>query len=93
VRLKKSESKSKGIPFDLTEEYLKSIWTDTCPIFGRKFIRHEKTNDYSPALDRLVPSKGYVKGNVVYISARANRIKYDASIAELERIVSWLKGP
>jgi len=79
-RLKKSESKRKGIPFDLTEEYLESIWTDTCPVFNKPFVKHDKTNDYSPALDRIIPSKGYTKGNVVYISARANRIKYDATV-------------
>lgn len=92
ARLKKSESKTKGIPFDLTSDYLESIWTDTCPVFGKPFVRFDKTNDMSPALDRLEPSLGYVKGNVTYISARANRIKYDASAEELQKVLTYVEG-
>lgn len=90
--LKRSYSKQNNIPFDLTPEYLESIWTDTCPITGVKFERHVKWQDNSPALDRIKPEKGYIKGNVVYISARANRIKYDATVEELRRIADWLEG-
>ena len=35
--------------------------------------------------------KGYIKGNVAWISGRANRIKYDASIEELRQIVDWME--
>lgn len=31
--------------------------------------------DNSPSLDRIIPQKGYVKGNIWVISQRANRIK------------------
>ena len=89
--LKKSYCRKNGIPFDLTPEYLQAIWTDECPVFKTPFEKHDKRSSWSPALDRIDPSKGYTQGNVVYISARANRIKYDASISELERIVDWYK--
>lgn len=42
-------------------------------------------------LDRLVPSKGYVKGNVRWISRRANRIKSDATIDELKKILKYVE--
>lgn len=42
-------------------------------------------------LDRLVPSKGYVKGNVRWISRRANRIKSDATIDELKKILKYME--
>lgn len=42
--------------------------------------------DNSPTLDRVVPAMGYVKGNVLIVSMRANRIKSDASVDELQRI-------
>ena len=92
TQLKKSFCKSQNIPFDLDAEYLASIWTDTCPVYDVKFVKHDKLHPHSPALDRLDPSKGYVKGNVVYISARANRIKYDATVAELRQLADWFEG-
>jgi hypothetical protein len=90
--LKKSYCTKRNLDFDLTPEYLENIWTDSCPIFNQPFERHNKSSSWSPALDRVDPSKGYTQGNVVYISARANRIKYDANQKELEQILNWLKG-
>lgn len=49
--------------------------------------------DTSPSLDRKDPTKGYVRGNVAWISFRANRIKSDASQQELERILNYVKAP
>lgn len=42
-------------------------------------------------LDRLVPSKGYIKGNVRWISSRAKRLKSDASIDELKKILKYME--
>ena len=33
-RTKKSECKRKGVEYNLTPEYLESIWTGVCPIFN-----------------------------------------------------------
>ena len=90
--LKKSWCKQRGIPFDLDREYLESIWTDSCPVFNKPFVRHKKGDDFCPALDRINPKEGYVKGNVRYISARANRIKYDASVEELKQVLAYVEG-
>jgi hypothetical protein len=92
VRLKRAECKKKGLPFDLTPEYLESIWTTHCPVFGGEFVCFDKGNDMSPALDRLKPSLGYIQGNVCYISARANRIKYDATPKELRQVLSFMEN-
>ena len=92
IRLKRSFSKKRGIPFNLTEDYLKDIWTDTCPVFGLALVRHAKSHDMCPALDRIDPKKGYTKGNVRYISARANRIKYDATIEELRQVLKYMES-
>ena len=92
ARLKKAVCKKNGLPYDLTPEYLKSIWTDNCPVFNKPFVKHDKSSDMCPALDRITPSKGYTQGNVVYISARANRIKYDANVEELKQVLSYLEG-
>jgi hypothetical protein len=46
----------------------------------------------SPSLDRIVPELGYVEGNVVWISNRANILKRDATWEELQRVAEWLKS-
>lgn len=93
-RGKKSECKRKGYDFDLTPEYLESIWTGFCPIFGVELFRASEgmRSHRSAHLDRLDSSKGYLIGNVAWISGRANRIKYDATSEELRKIADWIEG-
>jgi hypothetical protein len=60
------------------------------PLFINK--GHKGSHANSPTLDRLVPSKGYVKGNVVVMSARANFIKQDAGSEEVGKVAEWLRN-
>ena len=46
----------------------------------------------SPSLDRIRLELGYVKGNVRVISGRANLLKNDATIEELEAVLGDMKG-
>ena len=88
----KGRAKKGNIPFDLTVEDIKSVWTGVCPAFNVPLSwEHDKTNESSSELDRIVPEKGYVKGNVRWISRRANRIKNDSTIEELEKVLNYLK--
>lgn len=93
-RTKKSECKRKGIEYNLTPEYLESIWTGICPIFNipiEKASQGPGSHLHSAHLDRLDPNKGYVIGNVSWISGRANRIKYNATVEELRAIADWME--
>jgi hypothetical protein len=47
-------------------------------------------NPNSPALDRIDNNKGYVKGNVMVVSHRANMMKVDASPEELIKFAEWV---
>jgi len=91
----KNRAKDRGVPFDLTEEYLESIWTGVCPVFQVRlaFPSHggNKRTANKPSLDRLVPDKGYVPGNVIWISLRANQMKNDGNSEELFRVAEWLQ--
>lgn len=80
-----------GLPFDLTKEDL--VIPSVCPVLGIPVysVSGKGPGDNSPSLDRLIPHLGYVRGNVVVISQRANRIKNDASAEELETVASWLR--
>jgi hypothetical protein len=89
----KQRAIKKSIPFDLDQEYIKSILTESCPIFGIPLKRGMGIfHDDSPSLDRIDPKLGYVKGNVKIISDRANRIKRDASIEELKAIIKYMEN-
>jgi hypothetical protein len=78
----------KGVPFNLTEENI-SI-PEFCPVYGIKFSI-DPVSDYYPQLDRMIPKLGYVKGNVYFISAKANKLKNNASLEDLELIVKYMK--
>lgn len=43
------------------------------------------------SLDRLIPSVGYVRENVVVICYRCNSIKTDAALLELETVAAGLR--
>jgi len=84
-------AKVAGLPFNLTVGDI--IIPEYCPVLGIKLEPgSKKYHAASPSLDRIVPEKGYVKGNVAVISFRANRLKGDGTIEELERVISWLKN-
>lgn len=74
----------KGIPFDVTMDYLVSIYPDDglCPVFRFPLVwktgRGRGSAFNSPSLDRIVPRKGYVPTNLVWVSSLANSIKQNA---------------
>jgi hypothetical protein len=82
----KNKSVRLGIPFDLTPSTMPVI-PSVCPILGIKLAWTEgpRTNN-TPSFDRIIPTLGYIPENVWWISWRANRLKCDATPAELMRI-------
>lgn len=92
-RTARARARKRGLDFDITVEDI--VVPDRCPVFGME-IRHKfgsgGADDRSPSLDRIDPSKGYIKGNIRVISHRANRIKSDASKEELVMLVEYVHG-
>lgn len=91
--LKRAEkrAKEKGLPFDLCVEDIQI--PECCPILGMKLEvgRGKGPSDSSPSLDRIYPNLGYVRGNIIVISMRANKIKSDVSVSDIEKVLSYLK--
>jgi hypothetical protein len=84
----KRRAKEEGIPFNLERSDI--VVPPVCPILGLVLKPSSGTvSDASPTLDRIYPDKGYVKGNVVVISMRANRLKSNASIDEIRKLASF----
>lgn len=93
IRSAKRRALSQGIPFDI--DYTDISIPEYCPLLGIKLNKHigeGKLYNDSPSLDKIIPKLGYVKGNVWIISNKANRIKSDATIEELELLVKNLKN-
>lgn len=90
----RSYAKCNSIPFDLTLAWMLENYSDlvTCPALGVPLNWASKGGHCpeSPSLDRIVPRLGYIKGNVQVISYRANRMKNDASLAELRTFIAWV---
>jgi hypothetical protein len=85
----KRRARMAGVPFTITEADL--VIPTHCPALGLPLAHGEgKIDGASPSLDRIRPELGYVKGNVVVISERANRIKTDAASAEILAVGRWL---
>ena len=82
----------KKVPFEITVAYIVSIMTDSCPVFGTEFkwIGNGSIQPTSANLDRIDPSKGYVEGNIVVISSKANSIKSAYKSADLYKVADWL---
>lgn len=89
VSAAKYRAKKCGIPFDLTPDDF--TIPDFCPVLGHAFEPPKKNAWWSPSLDRIIPELGYIKGNVQIISMRANMIKLDASLAELEKVTEYVR--
>jgi hypothetical protein len=88
----KERSVKQNVSFDLTLDYLESITTDECPVFKTPFVWGQSNgkHPYRPSLDKVIPELGYVKGNVVFISLKANTIKQDITEKELYAVADWL---
>lgn len=92
----RDRAKEKGIPFDITLEYLRSIASNECPVFKTTFewgvsgLGAGKFKPNGPQLDRIIPELGYVVGNVAFISHRANRIKDNGTMQEHYDIADWI---
>ena len=86
------EFKRKGILFDLVLDDI--VIPEYCPVLGVPLFKSKtgSANENSPSLDRLDNNKGYTKDNIKVISYRANRIKVDATVEEVEKVLNYMKG-
>lgn len=61
---------------------------DFCPLLNIPIYKKGgKITDNSPSLDRIDPKRGYVKNNVWVISYKANSVKNNCLLQELELLV------
>lgn len=90
LKAAKKRAKEKNLPFNIDVEDI--VIPNVCPVFG--FLLEAGTiseRDNSPSLDKIIPELGYVKGNVMVISFKANTLKRDGSLEDFEKIIRYIK--
>ena len=90
LRGAKVRAKNQGLAFNLTLS--DCLIPELCPVFKVPLQVDRKRSGgdaWSPQLDRIIPSKGYVKGNVIVVSALANRIKNNATPTQIKQVAEF----
>lgn len=86
---------------DIDLEYLKELWEKQggiCPYTGLRLILPHDNNvhdidlPHRASLDRIDSSKGYIKGNVQYISTPINYMKSTMSDLETKRFLKEISS-
>lgn len=83
-------STEQSLPFDITPADV--IIPTHCPVLGIElFTSKQKIGDNSPTVDKIFPELGYIKTNIIVISAKANRIKNNGTIDDIEKVYNWYR--
>lgn len=96
----KRRSEKKRLQFSLTvEDILPLLEAGVCQVTGIEFVFEagKGTNPYSPTIDRIDSSRGYVRGNVQVVihmyNACKNEWSEEAVLEFARRLVERATGP
>ena len=84
----RSKCLQKNIEFNLSVEDV--LVPSHCPVLGVE-LNFNSHSPYCATVDRIKPELGYIKGNVVIVSKRANQIKSDASLEEMLKVTDYYR--
>lgn len=91
----KTRAIKKKLPFNIEMDDAKI--PAVCPVLGIPLFKNPTRltgkrgqGPNSPSLDKIVPELGYVKGNVMVISALANRIKNNGTPEQVMAVAMWM---
>lgn len=79
-------ARSRGQFFDLQVGDVR--FPPFCPLCGEEMRRRAGLN-LTPSLDRIIPSLGYTKNNIIVICMCCNRKKQNTTLEELLRMVQF----
>ena len=94
----KNTAKKKGIVYDIDAKHLYEIWQKqkglcyytTIPM--KSELRQQGFQAWdAPSVDRLEPSTGYVRGNVVWCIFAVNSFKQSLNEAKFREMVNYIK--
>lgn len=73
--------------FTITKEDI--VIPKICPVLN---VPMKKGTIYAPSIDRMNSDKGYTPDNIRVISKRANTLKNNATLSELEMIIDYVRS-
>jgi len=83
-------AKKRGSEFALTVADFPNLPTH-CPVLGMELDYSGAGGPNAASFDRSDSAQGYIPSNVVIMSRRANILKNNASIEELERVLDYIR--
>ena len=88
-----ARAREKGIPCTIKWTDIQAIYIDTCPLLEIpiNWDRTSGRDNGTPSIDRVIPEKGYVPGNIRIISNLANMMKSSASKEQLYTFAKNIK--
>jgi len=86
-----------GLEFNLSPSDI--VIPEKCPVlgiplksaYGQSSRRIGYDRDCAPSVDRIDNSRGYTRDNIIVVSFKANRIKSNASVDELEAVANFYR--
>jgi hypothetical protein len=91
----RKRAKQENLSCTLTVADIQAAWpqNNLCPIYRVALQRSKKQGiPMSASLDKIIPSLGYVPGNIAVMSFLANRIKQDETDPEtFLKVASWIR--
>jgi hypothetical protein len=86
-------AKRNNIPFSIKFESIEQ--PKFCPVLGIElnynWSGEHLRDDAKATIDKVIPELGYVPGNVYVISWRANKLKSNMNLTELQQIMNYIK--
>ena len=86
-------ARQKDIPFTISFEEIEQ--PEHCPVLGIKlnygWSGLNRRDDAKATIDKVIPELGYVFGNVFVISWKANKLKSNMTLDELQKIMNYIK--
>lgn len=87
-----SRAALRGFDLDITVDDLLPL-PKKCPVLGIALRLSRGPQDpHAYSLDRIENKKGYVVGNIIVMSYKANRLKNDGTAQEHEAIARWMRS-
>ncbi len=87
LKARKDDAKRKNLPFDISINDIEV--PDLCPVLQIPLFFSDKRTYNTPSIDRMDNLKGYTKDNIIVCSWRANMLKKDATLQELQQLAQF----